>query len=227
MRKDSAIKYCVQNLIKRLQDKWEKDDSKDRLCCIEEKYISIMGWSEIVRPRFIYSKMLNNPEYVEELLLKAREYRNMGEFNSSSDILLYGFKNNTENKIQDEFNYKIVEKWDRFLRKRTNSILYNDMVEIFGKVLSYVPKDKDGFIINRKVAEYLESKDNKSILLHFEMEIFNHINTINVGPDEPGIKGLIKEYEDKASLCDNEGYISLGNVYRNVADKYMIMLEHS
>lgn len=97
----------------------------------------------------------------------------------------------------------------------------------FGKVLYHSPKDKDGFWIDKNVAEILNDENADTIRRGFHTEAFNSLGVINYDPEGTVFENLSKEYEEKANLADKEGFYRLAKEMRNLADTYKYEAEYT
>lgn len=96
----------------------------------------------------------------------------------------------------------------------------------FGHVLFYSPKSKNGFWIDKNVAEILNDNDNDIIRKGFKNEAFNSVGIVNW--DENGLDYLKKrdEYRVKAEDTELEGYYNFATALREISDNFEFHAEH-
>lgn len=124
--------------------------------------------------------------------------------------------------------------------KEKLNMWYNQMVEIctksdrlevalsnFGKVLFHSPKDKDGFWIDKNVAEILNQENADIIRNGFHIEAYNSLGVVNCDPEGSVFESKVLEYNQKAEEADKEGFYRLAKEMRKLADTYKYEAENT
>lgn len=222
---NSLISYNIRRIISKLQK--SKKVSKDKLLKIEWYYLPFLNGEEC-NPITLENAIASDPEIYNELLSMIYKPHSKEE----NDI-----KVNKE-IIHNVWNF--FEKWktppgleNGIINKEKLKIWYDKMRDIcsksdrlevglsnFGKVLFYSPKDKDGFWIDKGVAEILNRDDSEIIRRGFSVEAFNSLGVINYDPDGSVFDNLAEKYESEAEEADKEGFFRLARTMRELADSY-------
>lgn len=222
---NSLISYNIRRIITKLQK--SQKFSKEKLFEIEWYYLPLLNGDEC-SPITIEKAIASDPEIYNELL-----------------SMLYKPHSKEENdvKVDKEIAHnvwKLFEKWETppgfengTINKEKLEIWYANMKEIcsksdrlevglsnFGKVLFHSPKDKDGFWIDKGVAEILNQEDAEIIRNGFSVEAFNSLGVINYDPDGSVFDSIAEKYERKSEEADKEGFFRLARTMRDLADSY-------
>lgn len=246
--KDIAIK-CLKSMLKHqerlsnmdahhitqiIQSLQKSEISQEELSNIEWSYLSLLN-GENARPITIEKMLSENPKVYNDILCLAYKPHSM-KVNP---------KKVNENIATNA--YRLLNQWelvpglvDGIIDKEKLNNWYKQMVAIcsesdrlevglsnFGKVLYHSPKDKDGFWIDKNVAEILNDDNADTIRQGFHTEAFNSLGVINYDPEGTVFENLSKEYEEKANLADKEGFYRLAKEMRNLADTYKYEAEHT
>lgn len=223
--------HHITHIIKNLQ---VSDISQEELFNIEWSYLPLLKGDD-ARPITIEKVMANNPKVYNDILCLAYKPHSM-ETNP---------KKVNENIATNA--YKLLDQWELVPGLENGTIdkgklnnWYEEMVIIcsesdrlevglsnFGKVLYHSPKDKDGFWIDKNVAEILNDENADIIRRGFHTEAFNSLGVINYDPEGTVFENVSKEYEEKANLADKEGFYRLAKEMRNLADTYKYEAEHT
>lgn len=207
-------RYYIQELIGLLQN---ESMDRERVVYIELKYLDILLSEQILKPKFLFDKMANNPEFTYDLLCKGK-YNNQIE--SSIYSVQYYFRNVTGMTDDGFIDYNAFVNWFEYARQISNERERTIMLGIFGKGLFYVSEDDDGFFYDKRIAEFIESYVSRDILRAFEMEAINSCGAIDVTPGSKEKEDIVENYNNKAIACEKEGFIKLAKVYRNIADSF-------
>lgn len=223
--------HHITHIIKNLQ---VSNISQDELFNIEWSYLPLLNGKE-TRPITIEKVMSENPKVYNDILCLAYKPHSM--------------KTNPK-KVNENIatnSYRLLDQWKLVPGLENGTIdkdklnnWYKEMVIIcsqsdrlevglsnFGKVLYHSPKDKDGFWIDKNVAEILNAENADIIRRGFHTEAFNSLGVINYDPEGTVFENLSKEYEEKANLADKEGFYRLAKEMRNLADTYKYEAEHT
>ena len=221
--KDNFSQYDICEAIEGLQ---KNKADKNRLFYIEWKYLPLLNHDDY-RPITMETEIASNvKKYVEILELAYKEHsKEKDDRNIDSNIsanayrLLHQWKvvpGIKENGFIDE---KKLNSWYEEMKKACKK---KDRLEVgllcFGNVLFYSPKDKNGFWIDKSVANILN--ENNIIMKGFKNEAFNSVGVVNW--DENGTDYLRKrdEYHKKAEQTELEGYYNFATALRGIAQNF-------
>lgn len=223
--------YHITKIISDLQ---KSDVSKDELFNIEWSYLPLLNGKEC-RPKTIEQTIANNP-------------------NVYNDILCLVYKPHSQKtnpqKVDERVAtnaYRLLNQWELVpgldagvINKKNLNNWYNKMIEIctksdrlevalshFGKVLFHSPKDKDGFWIDKNVAEILNEENADIIREGFHIEAFNSLGIVNYDSEGSVFENKAKEYNQKAEEADKEGFYRLAKEMRKLADTYKYEAEET
>ncbi len=214
--------YEIQIMLRILQD--SDGVNIDRVAGLEEKYMDCFRLYEIASPKCIYYKMANNPEYVYAMILKRNKSVTEGYFNQSLYSLFYHFKTVPGTQMDGTLDYKMTMEWYEYAKCVQDEAIQKEMLDMFGKTIFHTGADEDGFVIDRRVAEFLENQADEDLLRSFEMEAFNSQKAYIISEESHDLEDIIAKYERMANTCEEEGYINVANSYRSIAGIYK--LEH-
>jgi len=223
--------YDICEAIRELQNR--KVD-ENRLFYIEWKYLPLLN-NESYRPITMEKKIASDvTKYVEILELAYKEHSKEKD------------NRNVDQNIATNA-YRLLRQWkfvpgtqeDGFIDGKKLNLWYEKMKEkckekdrfevglsCFGHVLFYSPKSKNGFWIDKNVAEILNDNDNDIIRKGFKNEAFNSVGIVNW--DENGLDYLKKrdEYRVKAEDTELEGYYNFATALREISDNFEFHAEH-
>jgi hypothetical protein len=98
------------------------------------------------------------------------------------------------------------------------------MLYLFYRLLVYAPCDEDGFIIDRRVADYVESAQNHNMITAMEVEIINSVGGIDLS-SKADFDNKLSTLQEKIKCFENEGYIVIASIYRSAVDSITLMEE--
>lgn len=211
-------KFQIQELIHILQV--NASNQADRIVGVEEKFLAYLLPYEHVSPKYIYYKMANEPKYVHNILKRDKGRTENGIFDTNFYNLIYHFRLIVGSKDDGTFEYKSLEEWFDYANEVEDAGIRDEMMRILGRSLYHVEPDEDGFIVNRKVAEFIEDYADENMMREFHVEAINSHGPVNIGPDSHEEENLINAFLYKADECDKEGYIRLASEYRSIADSW-------
>ncbi|MBR1508191.1 MAG: hypothetical protein IJ619_09345 [Eubacterium sp.] len=214
---DKSIITAISNAVIYLQR--NAPDYFERVADVESKYIGLIDYHYYKQIKNVFLRMANNPEYVEELIMKKRQRQSLGQYDSSSNILLSQFKMAPGSNIQGSLDFHKYLEWFEYARKSDNK----EMIDVFMRASYHVFPDKDGFFMDRKVAEFIERDANDNMLVIFEIEVLNSISPEGTDSDSDVWENVIKDFYNKSIRCEEEGYLRLSIVFKNVST---ILEEH-
>lgn len=223
--------YDITQVISNLQ---ESNVSKDELFNIEWIYLPLLNREEC-RPKTIEQALANDPSVYNDILCLAYKPHSL-ETNPQK----------VDEKVAINA-YRLLEQWNLvpglengIINKKKLNIWYNQMVEIctksdrlevalsnFGKVLFHSPKDKDGFWIDKNVAEILNMENADIIRNGFHIEAYNSLGVINYDSEGSVFESKALEYNQKAEESDKEGFYRLAKEMRKLANTYKYEAENT
>jgi|GEM_PF-7115831 len=219
-RNNRSINFSIKKLIWYLQEN-EKSNT-NRIAEFEKKYILILAPFDVVRPRYIYYKMANDPEYVESLI--EEKYNMLESDDSSAATLLMYFRMIPGSDKNGKFSFEKFLEWDKYIYDLPDEKIKSDMLYLFYRLLVYAPCDEDGFIIDRRVADYVESAQNHNMITAMEVEIINSVGGIDLS-SKADFDNKLSTLQEKIKCFENEGYIVIASIYRSAVDSITLMEE--
>lgn len=211
-------KYQIQELIRVLQTK--AFNQKERIVGVEKKFLMYLLPYQHGSPIYIYYKMANDPKYVFDMLKYNKSMSAKGIFDTNIYYLKYHFNIAIGSCEDGGFEYKSLIEWYNYTCEVEDDGIRDEMKGLIGKSLFHMEPDEDGFIVNRKIAEFIENYADEDMMREFHIEAINSHGSVNIGPDSHEEENLIDELLYKADECEKEGYIVLANAYRDIADSW-------
>lgn len=216
--------YDIVKVIKDLQN---SDVSKEELFNIEWAYLPLLN-GEDARPITIEQTIATNPEKYNEILCLAYKPHSLKENPQKIDEKIatnayrllnqWRFVPGTINGLIDK------DKLNKWFLEMKEICAKSDRLEVglsnFGKVLYHSPKDKDGFWIDKNVADILNQDDADIIRSGFKTEAFNSVGVVNYDSEGSAYENLAKKYQDKAEAADKEGYYNLAREMRKLSETF-------
>ncbi len=98
------------------------------------------------------------------------------------------------------------------------------MLYLFYRLLVYAPYDEDGFIMDRRVADYIESSQNLNMITAMEVEIINSVGGIDLSSKD-NFDNKLSTLQEKIKCFENEGCIVIASIYRSAVDSIITMAE--
>lgn len=216
----SSTRFEIQIMIKTLQE--SEDPDIDRLVSIEEKYLNLLLPDEITSPKFIWFKMANNPQYVCGLLVRLNE-----QFSISLYNLFCYFRITPGLQLDGVLDYEKTMEWYKYATEVNSEKIRAEMLDMFGRSLFYAEADQDGFLMDRRIADFLEEYANDDLLRAFEVQAFNSEGAYVVTPESHDLDLIIDKFEFKADKFEEEGYLNISSIFRRVADAYRYEYERN
>ena len=209
------MKYPIYSIVDCLQKK--EDIPYETMVRIEAKYIDFLCIGDEINAPNVFCRMANDPKYVENILLERRQQIKHGIYDSSVNTLFRYFRLTPGTQKDSSFDYASYCNWYDYAVKEADSDVRSDMIELFGRASAHVGKDEDGFFINRKVAEFLERSEGYGLITMFEIELFDSIGPITISDDLSEPRRIIKAINEKAEMCEAEGYLKVADSFRSVS----------
>ena len=226
---DNFNQFDVCEAIEELQ---KNDADRDRLFYIEWKFLPLLNHGDY-RPITMEKEIAKNVNrYVEILELAFKEYsKPKDDRNIDSNVatnayrLLHQWKYVPGTNELGFIDEKSLKNWYEDMKKICAD---KDRLEVgiscFGNVLFYSPKDKNGFWIDKTVAEILNG--DEIARSGYKNEAFNSVGVVNW--DENGSEYLSKrdEYYEKANDTEVAGYYNFATALREIAHNFEFHADH-
>ena len=209
------MRYPIYSIITYLQN--QEDVSSETMVRVEAKYINFLQTEDRVIAPNVFNRMANDPQYVEQILLDRKRRLETGIYDSSANTLFMCFRVTPGTQRDTSFNFTSYSQWYEYAVNKADPIIKEDMMELFGRASLHVGSDEDGFLINRKVAGFLEKCDRREVMTMFEIELFDSIGSITITDDLREPKRIVNELTEKAELCEGEGYLRIADAFRSVS----------
>ncbi len=227
--------YHITELIKKLQN--EPGVSEDDLCEVEWAYLPILNLydSDDTFPITLNRKLSNNPDFFCEIirLVYRSTYEDENQQNEqdvdehrrnlarNGDRLLEGWNVPPGLDSEGNFSKKQFKSWLKNVIKKCGETGHLEMaLHNIGEVLFHTPADKDGFWINKTVAESLNNKNYSEMRSGYSVKVFNSRGVYSVDLTGKPEKDLATEWLGKAELVENEGFTRFATTLREVANSY-------
>ncbi len=225
--KDNTIDgYYIQNLIKWLQ---EKDIEKEKMIEIEWKYLEFLREEEGYSPVYIWNEMSTNPNLFIKVIkvIYGKNKEDIGLDDEKSKIighyyrLLHGWKTVPGLQRNGSIDYDILKNWmDIVIVESAKFDVKGVALEHFGKVAFYTPKDKDGFFIDKEIVKYLQNDGEGHALVGYQIEAINSRGTHMIDRTGEAEFAIEKEYINKATEAEKNGFIQFSTTLREIAKSY-------
>ncbi len=226
--------YKLGELIGRLQKECE-DEVK--LVEIEWKYLNIMDGDGELTPKYLYKELSTKPDFFMEVLsiaFKARneERRNLTEqekiLASHCHKLLFSWKLIPGSLEDGSIDFNLFKYWiDKVRSVSKEKDRYEVAMTYLGHTLFYAPTDKDGFFIDKKIAEILQNDIDGNIRSGYSTEAYNSRGVHWVDPTGSEEFKLEEAYNKKAEEAEANGYFRLGEMLRKISKSYHYEAVHN
>ncbi len=223
---DQMEVYYLQYLIKWLQS---KKANKDKMLFIEWKFLSILDSYSDCKPQYLWNELSSNPAFFVDILQKfaGRDLEEVSDPETKSKIsmhcydLLNHWKQMPGLQDDDKIDIDLINSWiDGVKQNCEESDLFNLAMDFLGKTFFYAPKNEDGFFINIKIAELLQSDKEGSIREGYYHEAVNsrgaHFTDFS-GKQEFSLEA---DYKEKANLAIKNGFFRFAETLRRIAESF-------
>ena len=214
----NSLEYEINILIGYLQK--NALERRDEIAEIEKKYIHELVPTGITMPKYVFYKMANEPEFVKSILEEDYKKIYSGDYRYIADTLFYHFKLTPGIQENGSLDFSVFKAWKEFAEKISDPGIKGKMRSLFAKGIIYTPADPDGFIMDRKVAEYVENCKDDSLITGIEVALFNSIGYFDLTPGSDSTDIVINHLKERSDILMNEGYFEIARVYRNAADVF-------
>lgn len=212
--------YSVATMIKFLQD--DKTVDFEKLALIEWNFYPALNQGTY--PITLKKKLKQQPEFfcelinilykpLDEKIAKTEPQLSHNVIQRAWTVLneikpLAGYDDDT-----GLFNSKIFLKWFKKVMKIAKDKTREDVtLNEIGQILFYTPQDKDGFWINKDIAEILNTEEYEHMRQGYHSEIINSRGCHIVDKTAKPELDLANKYHKQANDCRNAGYSRLAAI---------------
>ena len=234
--------YHIVELIKYLQS--EPATEQEDLFKIEWAYLPLLNHHAGAAPILLEKRLASDPEFYCEVIRlifrSTKEEQSAKELSEESKAkatnawrLLHEWKTPPGSLDGEEFSAERFNEWLQRVRVISAETGHLEVALInAGKVLIYVPPDRDGLWINRIVASALNASDAENLRRGFHSEAYNSRGVHWVDPTGKNELELAEKYHQKAEAVENAGFHRFATTLRGLAAGYEqeaknIVSEHS
>ena len=217
--------FHIQHLIKRLQE-----NSADRasLIVLEWKYLALLDESEGYPPLTLWEELSDNPDfYIKIIKIICGKEDDSWDDDTKHRMaqhcfhLLQGWKRIPGSDAIGQVDQDKLSSWFSRVKKSSDEYSITGMaMNYFGRTTFYAPPDKDGFFIDRAVAEYLQADTDGSILSGYRAEAIDSRGLHIVDSTGQTEFKLEEDYLGKARAADENGFFRLADTLRIIAESY-------
>lgn len=222
--------YHITELIKFLQS--ESSVKQADLFRVEWAYLPLLNRRNGAVPKFLESKLANDPEFFCEVIRLV--YRSKNEAQASKDFsekskalatnaweLLHEWKTPPGTQEDGAFSEVSFDKWLKRVNVLCTESGHLEVALItIGKVLIYAPSDPNGLWIHRAIATALNDRDSDEMRHGFEMGTYNSRGAHFVDPTGKQEKELAEQFRGKAEAVENAGFQRFAVTLRDLATSY-------
>lgn len=218
--------YYLQYLIKWLQS---KKTNKNKMLFIEWKYLSILDSYSNCKPQYLWNELSSNPVFFVDILKKfaGRGLEEISDSETKSKIsmhcydLLNHWKQMPGLQDADRVDIDLINSWIYGVKQNCEETdLFNLAMDFLGKTFFYAPKNEDGFFINIKIAELLQSDKEGSMREGYYLEAVNsrgaHFTDFS-GKQEFSLEA---DYKEKAQLALEKGLFRFAKTLSKIAESF-------
>ena len=223
--KNTYNEFHIQYLIKWLQ---EKTADRKTLIALEWKYLALLDEREGYPPLTLWEELSDNPDFYIMIVKIA-----CGKEDESWDDdtkkrmaqrcfhLLQGWKRIPGLDANGQVDNEKLSSWFSSVKKSSDEYKITGMaMNYFGRTAFYAPPDRDGFFIDRAVAEYLHADTDGSILSGYRAEAIDSRGVYIVDSTGQTEFKLEEDYLGKARTADENGFFRLADILRSIAESY-------
>lgn len=228
--RDTMGSYLIVKLIKHLQD--EPAVNKEDLFRVEWAYIPLLDGHSGGTPKYLQSRMGNNPEFFCELIRliyrsKTDDQPSRESNEESTAIATNAWRLLSQWKIvpgtqkDGSFNKDhFIEWFQRVKEICTESGHLEVALVTIGEVLIYTPADPDGLWMHRAAASALNDREANAMRDGYRTGTFNSRGAHMVDPTGKPERELAEQFRSKAEEVENAGFQRLAIILKDLADGY-------
>lgn len=218
--------YHIQRLIKWLQ---KQEIPKEEMISIEWKYFDYLNEIDGVSAKYILSELSTDPVFFMSILklMYGKDNCELDGVEVNQKILqqcyslLYNWKITPGTIDNGGIDTEMLDKWISTVKSiGEECALLNIAMDYLGKAIFHAPADKDGFFIDRGVAQYLQEDIDGHIRSGYYSESINSRGVHTVDYTGQAEFKIEKEYRKKATLADESGLYRFAETLREIADFY-------
>ncbi len=217
--------YYIVNTLKFIQRNC-KVVSSDALS-VELAYVQLLNNSDGDSPVLLETKLTSEPEFFCEIInmiySNDEERENYSQDTVDSCFSLLSKCHLVPGQHKDgSFDGSKFTKWFDAVKDLCNKSGHLDQALSFiGEILLNAPEDPSGLFIHHSIASVLDSVDNGTLRNGLRIAIVNSRGAFLVDPSGKEERKLADINKDKAEKLEEEGYIRLAGVYRQVSEDYI------
>ncbi len=212
--------YTIGLMIKKLQD--DKNVNSDDIVWFEWRFYHALN--HVTKPTYLKKKLKEQPEFFCELinmLYKPKDEK-IAKTEPILDQKLISHAWTILNEIKplagyddtlETFDSKMFLKWFKKVIKiaKEKTRLEVTLNEI-GQILFYTPEDKDGFWIDRNIAELLNTEEYEAMRRGYSSEVINSRGVHTVDPTAKPEFDFAAMYHKQADDCRSAGFNRLASI---------------
>jgi len=215
-------RHAHSELIKLLQGDSSVDS--DDMLQIEWGYFKELDGYDGAASKTLEKRLQTDPVFFSEIV-KMRFYVETSEFlpysNEKARTLLYRWRTPPGTHDNANFVYSDFASWMLRVEDLFSDFEHFDAVlyEI-GKILFYVPPDKNGFWINKEIASMLNEKKYTDVRDGLFNEAYNSRGARIVDETGQADRDIAEMYRERASETEKEGFRLLAGSLNRIASSY-------
>lgn len=219
--------YHVKELIQILQK--DPNVNQEELFLIEWKFFRIL--SDEVQLVTLENKIKSSPDFFCELISLAYKSDNP-DYKVEPDTMnknvieqaweiLHELRPLAGLNEKKEFDIDIFMTWfEKVVKISTQTGHLGVALTLIGHILFYTPADKDGFWINRDIAELLNKKEYDDLRQGYRTEIINSRGVHWVDPTAKPENELAEKYRQQAEDCKKSTFHRFAIILEDAAKSY-------
>ena len=223
--KNTYNEFHIQYLIKWLQ---EKTADRKTLIALEWKYLALLDEREGYPPLTLWEELSDNPDfYIMIVKIACGKEDDSWDDDTKKRMaqrcfhLLQGWKRIPGLDANGQVDNEKLSSWFSSVKKSSDEYRITGMaMNYFGRTAFYAPPDRDGFFIDRAVAEYLHADTDGSILSGYRAEAIDSRGVYIVDSTGQTEFKLEEDYLGKARTADENGFFRLADILRSIAESY-------
>lgn len=218
--------YYLQYLIKWLQS---RKTNKDKMLFVEWKFLAILDSYSDCKPQYLWNELSSDPVFFVDILKKfaGRGLEEISDSETKSKIsmhcydLLNHWKQMPGLQDADKVDINLINSWIEGVKQNCeDKKLLNLAMDFLGKTFFYAPKDGDGFFINTKIAELLQSDKEGIMRDGYYLEAVNSRGAHYVDFSGKQELSLEADYNEKAKLALEKGLFRFAETLSKIAESF-------
>ncbi|PHQ35821.1 hypothetical protein CEE69_08030 [Rhodopirellula bahusiensis] len=222
--------YHAVQVIKSLQE--DPETNEEDLFRIEWAYVALLDGHHGATPRYLESRLANDPAFFCELIRMIFRSRNVTPSDEEPSEeertlatnawrLLHEWRTPPGTDRLGNFSGPAFKRWIDDVRQSASDSGHLEVaLSNAGNVLIHSPPDPSGLTIHCAVAEVLNADDSEEIRRGFAMAIHNSRGVHCVDPTGKPERDLAAKYRGQAEEMEDAGFHRLATTLRGVAESY-------